>query len=90
MNIDVLYIIKLKFVVSTPQGIRFAVAEYASGRFKSRLMDSIKKVSNLYYKCAFKVSTLLMETKFEPIENKIDSLEGPHYTKPQQRNMSLR
>ena len=40
-------------------------------------MVSIKIIINLYYNCTLKFNTILMYTKFEPIQDNIYSLEGP-------------
>ena len=59
--VKLIYVNKLKFVVSTSQGISSMTAEYINNIYNSMIMASIKKVFNLYYKYVFKVNTLILE-----------------------------
>ena len=48
-----------------------------SHRSKAKLMVLMKKIINVYSKCTFKVTTLLMDPEFDPMRENTDALEGP-------------
>ena len=77
MELKVMYVNKLNFVVSTSQGISSVTEEYIKNIYKSTIMASIKKIVNLYSKCVFKVTTLILDPYFKPIHYGIDNLKRP-------------
>ena len=50
--------------------------EYVNNKSKLTFRASIKKISNLYYKHTFKVSTLLMDFEFDAMRDDIYILGG--------------
>ena len=77
MAINITYVNKLMIVVSNSHWIRFVTVDYVYDRSKATLMLPTKNRINLYYKCMFKVTILLMDADFETMWYNIDALKGP-------------
>ena len=49
--------------------------EFLNSRTAHNLMAHLNKVINVYHRGGFKINTILMDIKFEPLTNKLENVE---------------
>jgi hypothetical protein len=65
LAIDIMFVNGLPFLVSISQKIKFTTGEYLIGRKQNHLVNSIRKIINLYKQRGLRIETALSHREFE-------------------------
>jgi hypothetical protein len=68
---DVMFVGGLGFMITSSRGIKFTTTEYVVNRSKTNLVNSLKKVFEIYNKRGFNIQTALMDIEFECLRDDI-------------------
>jgi hypothetical protein len=74
LAIDIMFVNGLPFLVSISRKIKFTTVEYLIGRKQHHLVNSIKKIVNLYKQRGFTIETALMDREFECLRGDLPEL----------------
>jgi hypothetical protein len=75
MAIDIMYINKIPFMMTTSCTIHFGTAEMIKNETKSTIIKSIQQIINTYHGCGFRVKHVLGDRQFECIRSHME-LQG--------------
>jgi hypothetical protein len=68
---DLMFVGGLGFMITSSRGIKFTTTEYVARRSKTNLVNSFKKVFEIYNKRGFNIQTALMDREFECLREDI-------------------
>jgi len=71
--IDVMYINKFPFMMTTCQAIHFGTAEMIKNKAKSTILKSIQQIINTYHGRGFKIRNVLGDRQFEYIRKNMEA-----------------
>jgi hypothetical protein len=74
LGIDIMFVNGLPFMVSISCKIKFTTVEYLLGWKQPQLVNSIRKIINLYQTRGFTIDTALMDRKFECLRSDLPEL----------------
>jgi hypothetical protein len=74
LAIDIMFVNGLPFLVSISRKIKSTTVEYLIGRKQHHLVNSIKKIVNLYKQRGFTIETALMDREFECLRGDLPEL----------------
>ena len=72
LAIDVLFINKIPFVMTTSCNIQFGTAELVKDMKNNRLITSINQVIQAYKTCGFKIKAILVDGQFRHIQQQLE------------------
>ena len=67
LAIDIMFISKIPFLVTTSQHLKFGTVEALNNQQISTVVGKLKKIINLYISRGFKVDSIMADPEFEPI-----------------------
>ncbi len=69
LAVDVLYVDRVPFLVTTSRNIKFITVEHTPIQTTSQLTQSLTRTIHLYTRAGFVVRTILMDGQFESLKN---------------------
>jgi hypothetical protein len=74
LAVDVMFVNGVPFLVSMARGLNLVTAEFTPSRTAKQLAAGITRMIDLYARGGFRVGTVLMDTKFEKLQNLVPIL----------------
>ena len=71
---DVMFVNGLCFVITTSRDILFTTSEFITNGKYETLLSYLKPVKQLYMKCGFKITNILMDGQFKPLRDNLYGL----------------
>jgi hypothetical protein len=68
LAIDIMFVNKIPFLVTTSRGLHFGTVENLPNRQVPSVSDGLKRVLQVYHRRGFRVSTFLPNPEFEPLQ----------------------
>jgi hypothetical protein len=74
LAVDVIFVNKVPFLVSVARGLNLVTAKFTPSRTAKQLAAGITQMIDLYARGGFRVGTVLMDNKFEKLQNLVPFL----------------